>query len=180
MDDRTCFSGALKFDDAVRLVKLQADALGENAGDGAMCNVRGMERCAVEQLCKKFDCEVVNIICDHTGQISKLNAYGCAGSVRSIDALVSFVESQRDCESNDSSVRAAKIRINGALHTRKMEKAKANFHAALSKTEVALPERTLVYSCVSGQPYASATEIRRLLVEQGLPDHRSSSKDTCR
>ncbi len=156
-----CFAGAISYVDALSLVKIRSEAMALCTG-GSMCNIRGVSRKEAKKLAKKFDCTVSNIVCDHDDNIQK-NVYIVAGSSRSIDSLLSHVSNVSDTESGGKGLRATKLRVSGAFHSKMMAAAKETFQNALKSIKIILPKDVLVYSNISGRPYASAEEIRKML-----------------
>jgi len=160
-----CFAGAISFEDSLRLVKVRANAMAKCDG-GGMCNVRGLDRKETQALCKKFGCQIANIICDHDAKDSiERNIYVCAGNVDVIDELVKHVNSKRDSERGIGGS-CKRIRVSAAFHTKQMKPAQAAVRRLLKEIKITLPENYLINSNVTGQPYRSADDIRCLLVTQ--------------
>ena len=151
-----CFAKAISYKDALSLVKVRADAMASCNG-GSMCNLRGASRKDADNLAKKFKCKIANIVSDHHDQIER-NLYVIAGPSSSIDHLISHVNV--DVEGG---LRAKKLRVSAAFHTNDMKQAQLKFKQALENVKISLPSDVLVYSNVTGRPYSSEEEIRRLL-----------------
>mmetsp|Transcript_23153 Transcript_23153/g.64167 ORF Transcript_23153/g.64167 Transcript_23153/m.64167 type:complete len:2474 (+) Transcript_23153:109-7530(+) len=154
-----CFAGVMSFDDALRLVKIHADAMATCSSNGAMCNVRGMSRKELNLLAAKYGCQIANVICDKPEGDHKQNVYVLAGTVPQIEALINFVN--KDVE--DCVVSAKRLRVTGGFHSVLMKKAQTKIRTALKTMDISLPQDYLVYSNVTGMPYTSAEEIRKLL-----------------
>lgn len=159
-----CFAGALSFEDCVRLVKVRANAMAKCNG-GAMCNVKGLERKQVELLCSQYGLTISNILCDHKDpDLVHHNVFVCSGNAVSVDKLVAKINLDADSESGRG--RSKRIRVSAAFHSKAMKPAQDALQKALKEMHITFPERFLVYSNVTGNPYRSAKEIRTLLVKQ--------------
>ena len=155
-----CFSGAISFNDSLRLVKTRADAMAEVSG-GAMCNIKGLSRKNTEALCSRFCCQIANVICcDRVDGDCSNNVYVLAGTTERIDFFVNHI--CNDVEAGNG-VTARKLRTSGAFHSTMMKKAQAKFRRVLATIKITFPENYLVYSNVTGLPYRSEAEIRKLL-----------------
>jgi (acyl-carrier-protein) S-malonyltransferase len=162
-----CFAGAISFEDTLHLVKLRAEAMADCGG--AMCNVKGLSYKETQRLCKRFSCSIANVICDHASagdqnDVSKSNVYVCSGLTTSINKLVEHLNKHTDEELEQ--VRSKKLRVSGAFHSHHMKTAARKFEDALKSINIKLPGNCLVYSNVTGRPYSSVDEIRRLLPYQ--------------
>ena len=158
-----CFSGAISFKDSLRLVKTRADAMAECSG-GAMCNIRGLSRKKTEALCSLFSCQIANVLCcDREDGDYSNNVYVLAGTTRAIDAFVNYISN--DVEVGNG-VTARILRTSGAFHSMMMKTAQAKLRRVLATIKITFPENYLVYSNVTGLPYRSEAEIRKLLPMQ--------------
>jgi len=158
-----CFAGAISFEDTLKLVKIRADAMAA-CESGAMCNLRGFSRAEVHHLCGRFGCSIANIICDHDTEegndtVLANNVYCVAGLTHNIDKLVEFM----NIDEERGSTSAKRLRVSAAFHSLYMEDAKVKVKAALNLIDIRLPVNYLVYSNVTGRPYRSVQEIRKLL-----------------
>lgn len=160
-----CYSGAISFEDTMKLVKVQCDEfvkLKRKAGLGSLCNIRGLSRKEVKKLCNRFKCTIANIVCDNGKEDSNNNVFVCGGLECNVNSLIAFVHSMNDPEKGISPT-SKKLRVNTANHTALMKPAVSKFRSVLARTEIKMPKDCLVYSNVTGQPYRSVEEIRRLL-----------------
>lgn len=161
------FAGAIALEDALHLVKIRANAMNACNG-GAMCNIRGLTLEGTRAACTQYGCEIANIICSTTvpDRIGD-NTFVCAGTLEAIDRLINNVNGSYDPErgGNNGPI-AKKLRVSGAFHTKQMAPAQISLKRALRDIAITLPRNVLIYSNVTGQPYTSASDIRRLLVRQ--------------
>lgn len=151
-----CFAGAVSLRDALRLVRVRSEAM-EACHGGSMCNVRGIIRKDLEQICRSTETYIANIICDND-ECPQENIFVCAGSKEAIETLMNRL-------SNDS-VRTRRLRVRGAFHSKYMKPAQLALSTTLNEIELELPAHVLLYSNVTGQPYTSVKEMRALLTKQ--------------
>lgn len=150
-----CFSGAITLVDAMRLVKLRAEAMAGCNG-GTMCNVRGLSLRETKLLCHKSGCAIANIICNHEEKEKlQYNIFICAGTAKGITSLVSTVE----CNGG----KAKQLRVSGAFHSKHMLAAQRRLAKVFDSIDVTLPDDILIYCNVTGRPYKSAKEIKHNL-----------------
>ena len=119
------FSGAISLEDTLKLVKVQCEEFSRLGVSSTLCNVRGLSREHVEEICNRFKCRIANIISDHdkkNGSVCK-NVYVCGGKVNDVDRFIHFVnELANEDESaleqlevgRNRKVSAKKLRVNTA------------------------------------------------------------------
>lgn len=149
-------SGVFTFEDALRVVKVRADAM-QAAGEknkGTMAAVIGMEGEALEAVCR--EASSTGIV-----QCANFNSPGqivISGSVAGVHRAMELAKAK--------GVRMVKeLVVSGAFHSPLMEPARAAVAAELDHVpmrEAAIP----VYPNVTAAPAKSAAEIRSALVEQ--------------
>ena len=150
-----CFSGAITLVDAMRLVKLRAEAMATCNG-GAMCNIRGLSFRETQLVCRKTGCSIANIICNHEEEEKfQYNIFVCAGTAKEVSTLVDIVVSNGG--------KAKQLRVSGAFHSQHMVAAQRRLAKAFDNIEVVLPTDKLIYSNVTGRPYKSTKEIKHNL-----------------
>jgi [acyl-carrier-protein] S-malonyltransferase len=150
------FTGALGFDDAVRLVDLRGRSMQECADHrpGAMVAVLGLERDAVSRLCDSCRggdiLEVANVLCPGNVVVS--------GSLEACRRLESEAAAA-------GAMKCVRLDVAGAFHTVLMEPAVERLTAALAEADVR-PPRLPVVSNVDARPHDDPDEIRQLLARQ--------------
>jgi malonyl CoA-acyl carrier protein transacylase len=124
---------------------------------------------------------VANVICSHSDPENvHLNIFVFGGSQKEVNVLLSMAskvpieetelsddDAPRGGITRDNEMcKATLLKVNGAFHTKRMKEAQADLRQALKETNIVLPTRFLVYSNVTGMPYQSVKQIKKLLVSQ--------------
>ncbi len=150
------FSGAVDFDDAVRLVDVRGRAMQECAErrPGAMLAVLGMERDALVALCNECRgddvLEVANVLCP-----GNIVASGSADACRRLEAAALAA----------GAMKCVPLEVAGAFHTVLMQPAVERLSAALAEVTFRIP-RIPVVSNVDALPHTDPAEIKALLSRQ--------------
>lgn len=154
------FSGALNFEDGLKLVKLRGEAM-QDAADAAksgMVSIIGLDSEKVQLLCDAANEEVeerervqiANFLCPGN--------YAVSGGLKGIEA----VEAKAKSFKARMTVRLA---VAGAFHTSFMEPAVSRLEAALSETQIVCPKIPVI-SNVDGQPHSDPETIKKILARQ--------------
>jgi [acyl-carrier-protein] S-malonyltransferase len=149
-------SGAIQFEDAVRVVRLRGMAMQEATGDRevTMAAILGLEPEAVEGVCREVaewgTCEVSN--------------YNAPDQVVIGGDRAAVEEAVRRLKARGAR-RAVPLAVSTAFHTSLMRPAAERLAAVLEAVPIRDPEVPVV-SNVTAEPVNRAREIRRLLVEQ--------------
>jgi [acyl-carrier-protein] S-malonyltransferase len=150
------FAGALRFDDAVRLVDARGRAMQACAEQrpGAMVAVLGLERDQVAALCDQ--CRegdvlgVANVLCP-----GNIVASGSREACRRLETAAAGA----------GAMKCVALDVAGAFHTALMHDAVEKLRAALRDVAIA-PPRIPVISNVDARPHVDPDEIRDLLARQ--------------
>lgn len=147
--------GALRFSDAVRLVRLRGQAMQEAvpAGVGAMAAVIGMPAEELDEVCTEAAqgqvCSPAND--NGGGQIV------VAGHAEAVQRLISLVK--------DRKRRAIPLKVSAPFHCALMQPAAERLRQALAEIEVG-PMTAPVVTNVEAEPNAEAARVPELLVRQ--------------
>ncbi len=150
------FSGALGFDDAVRIVAERGRAMQDCAetSPSGMVAVLGMERDAVAALCETCRGEgvlqVANVLCPGNIVVS--------GDLDACDRIEAAATAA-------GAMKCVRLEVAGAFHTRLMQPAVERLTAALAAATFQ-PPRIPVVSNVDAKPHTAPDEIRGLLARQ--------------
>lgn len=147
-------SGALSFEDGLRLVSARAQAMQKacEKEPSTMAAILGLEDEKVEEICKSID-EVV--VCANYNCPSQLVI---SGSIKGIEIA---------CEklSAAGAKRALKLMVGGAFHSPLMEPARVELETAINKTTFQKPICP-IYQNVNASKVTDPEEIKRNLVAQ--------------
>eukprot|EP00921_Rhytidocystis_pertsovi_P012473 GHVQ01020283.1.p1 GENE.GHVQ01020283.1~~GHVQ01020283.1.p1 ORF type:complete len:656 (-),score=137.43 GHVQ01020283.1:414-2327(-) len=155
-----CFSGALDFEDGVRLTNERGTAMQRAAElhPTGMLSVIGLKSAVVEDLCKQ--------VRDKTGESVELANYLCdgnyviSGSNTGIDAAETLAK--------DKTIKArmtVRLAVAGAFHTKFMEPAVERLSQVLEGITLKRP-RMAVVSNVDGRAHSDSNVIKELLKKQ--------------
>jgi [acyl-carrier-protein] S-malonyltransferase len=151
------FSGALSFEDGLRVVQRRGEAmqLASDAAPSGMISILGLDERQVTELCdqaRQADClEIANLLCPGNIVISGSKA-ACQRAQGLAEGL---------------NARAIPLAVAGAFHTRLMRPADEALAEVLKQVELRSP-RVPVWSNVDARPHLGPAEIRQLLVQQIL------------
>ena len=151
------FSGAMSFEDGLRVVKRRGEAM-QAAADGTpsgMVSILLLDRPAVEKICEEASAhgsiQIANFLCPGNLVVSGENA-ACE---RAAELAVA------------AGGRAIPLAVAGAFHTNIMRPADEALAEALAEVEIRSPEIPVV-SNVDAQTHTDPEEIRDLLIRQVL------------
>ncbi|WP_299552135.1 ACP S-malonyltransferase, partial [uncultured Porphyromonas sp.] len=148
-------SGALSFEDGLRLVSKRALAMQAacEANPGTMAAVLGLPDEKVEEVVKSIEGAVVvaaNFNCP--GQLV------ISGSIEGVDKACELLKEA-------GAKRALRLNVGGAFHSPLMEPARVELEAAIEATEFHTP-RCPIYQNVTAAPTTDIDTIRRNLIAQ--------------
>ncbi len=150
------FSGAMEFEDGLRLVQERGAAMQDasDARPSGMVSILGLEPVQVEAICKDARgddiLEVANILCPGNIVVSGANA--------ACERAAELAEKQ-------GAMKAVPLAVAGAFHTKIMEPAVERLRAALAAVPMQRPKIPVI-SNVDACPHEDPEEIRALLIKQ--------------
>lgn len=148
-------SGALTFEDAVRLVHMRAVAM-QKACDEApstMAAIIGLTDEQVEEICGNIlDKLVIPANYNSPGQVV------ISGSIEGVNEAIAEAKKA-------NAKRAIPLKVSGAFHSPLMEPARQELEAAIHQTNFSAP-RCPIYQNVDGLPHTDPKEIENNLVKQ--------------
>lgn len=151
------FSGAMSFEDGLRVVKRRGEAMqaAANATPSGMVSILLLERAQVEQICAEASAhgpiQIANYLCPGNLVVSGENA-ACE---RAAELAVA------------AGGKAIPLAVAGAFHTAIMRPADEALAEVLAEVEIRSPEIPVV-SNVDAQTHTDPEEIRQLLIRQVL------------
>lgn len=150
-------SGALCFDDGLRLVAARANAMQKacEANPGTMAAIIGLSDEQVEEVCAEVS---------KGGKVVVPANYNCPGQL----VISGDVEAVNEaCEKLKAAgvKRALPLKVGGAFHSPLMQPAKDELQTAIEKTTISAP-KCPVYQNVDAKPHTDAAEIKANLIAQ--------------
>jgi len=145
-------AGAIKFEDAVYLVRRRGEFMEEEAAKrtGKMLSVIGLDLVLVKEVCAESKTEIANLNCP--GQVV------ISGGPKEIEEAAVLAKSK-------GAKMAIPLDVSGAFHSSFMQGATEKLAIELKKIKIDMP-RIPVVSNVTGAQISSADEIRANLVRQ--------------
>ena len=150
-------SGALDFEDGLRLVASRANAMQKacEINSGTMAAIIGLSDEKVEEICASVSSE---------GDIVVAANYNCPGQLV-ISGNVNAVNVACEKLKEAGAKRALPLKVSGAFHSPLMQPAKDELQAAIEKTTFKTP-KCPVYQNVDEKPHTGAEEIKLNLIAQ--------------
>lgn len=150
-------SGALDFEDGLRLVASRANAMQKacEINSGTMAAIIGLPDEKVEEICASVSSE---------GDIVVAANYNCPGQLV-ISGNVNAVNVACKKLKEAGAKRALPLKVSGAFHSPLMQPAKDELQAAIEKTTFKTP-KCPVYQNVDAKPHTDAEEIKLNLIAQ--------------
>ncbi|MCR5819751.1 MAG: ACP S-malonyltransferase [Bacteroidaceae bacterium] len=150
-------SGALSFDEGLRLVSARAQAMQKacEAKPSTMAAIIGLDDETVERICKEVSAEggvCVPANYNNPGQLV------ISGTVEAINAACAKLKEA-------GAKRALPLAVGGAFHSPLMQPAKDELQAAIEATEFHTP-KCPVYQNVDGKAHTNPEEIKQNLIAQ--------------
>ena len=150
-------SGALDFEDGLRLVASRANAMQKacEINSGTMAAIIGLPDGKVEEICASASSE---------GDIVVAANYNCPGQLV-ISGNVNAVNAACEKLKEAGAKRALPLKVSGAFHSPLMQPAKDELQAAIEKTTFKTP-KCPIYQNVDAKPHTDAEEIKLNLIAQ--------------
>ena len=150
-------SGALSFEDGLRLVAARANAMQKacEANPGTMAAIIGVDDEKVEEICAEVSKD---------GKLVIPANYNCPGQLvisGDIEAINEACEKLKEAGAK----RALPLNVGGGFHSPLMQPAKDELQAAIEQTTFSAP-KCPVYQNVDAKPYTDAAEIKANLIAQ--------------
>ncbi|MCI2082503.1 MAG: ACP S-malonyltransferase [Bacteroidales bacterium] len=150
-------SGALSFEEALKLVSVRATAMQKccEANPGTMAAIIGLPDETVEKICAEINA--------NGGTVVAAN-YNCNGQVV-VSGSIESVRKACDMLTAAGARRAIQLQVGGAFHSPLMEPARKELAEAIEKAKFNVP-RCPVYQNVDAKPHTDPSEIRQNLLLQ--------------
>lgn len=150
-------SGALSFDDGLRLVAARANAMQKacELNPGTMAAIIGLADEQVEEICAKVS---------EGGRVVVAANYNCPGQLV-ISGEKEAIDEACELLKAAGAKRALPLKVGGAFHSPLMQPAKDELQAAIEQTEFSTP-KCPVYQNVDALPHTDPAEIKANLIAQ--------------
>ena len=150
-------SGALSFEDGLKLVAARANAMQKacEANPGTMAAIIGLSDEKVEEVCASVSTDNNIVVAAN---------YNCPGQLvisGNIDAVNKACEKMKEAGAK----RALPLKVGGAFHSPLMQPAKDELQATIEKTTFKMP-KCPVYQNVDAKAHTDAAEIKSNLIAQ--------------
>lgn len=159
------FSGALSFDDGLKVVKVRAEAMQEASDQvpSGLVSIMGHADLDIQSLChnaEEWSCsrgtqEPVACVANYLFP----GGWVLGGDKSSVQYILEYGKAKHGIK------RAQSIPVSGAFHTKLMESAQEPLRRVLESVNIQTP-RCTVYSGTSCQPFANPDQIKSLLIRQ--------------
>ncbi len=146
-------SGALEFEDALRLVAKRGELM-HQAPPGSMAAILGASVEQAEKLCQAASEKGVITIANYNAPDQLV----ISGEKEAVEYAVQIAR-------QFGAVKAVPLKVSGAFHSPLMEAAKEQFRSFVLQSNFQDPEVPVVAN-VTGQPVKEGSELQRLLIEQ--------------
>ncbi len=150
-------SGALSFEDGLKLVAARANAMQKacEANPGTMAAIIGLPDEKVEEICQEVSAGGKTVIAAN---------YNCPGQLVISGDKEAILEACDKLKAAGAK-RALPLKVGGAFHSPLMQLAKDELQQAIEATEVKAP-KCPVYQNVDAKPHTDAAEIKANLIAQ--------------
>lgn len=150
------YAGAMKLEDAFRVVQLRADAMQEAVpvGQGAMAALMGADGEKAEAVCAQVKSGYV-VAANYNSPVQTV----ISGSAEAVDEAIAIAA--------DMGLKAIRLAVSAPFHCALMEPAARRVGKALAGIELSAPKLP-VYCNVTGKPLQPGDDIANMLVRQAM------------
>jgi [acyl-carrier-protein] S-malonyltransferase len=150
-------AGVIGFEEGLKLVQKRGQAMqaAADANEGAMVSIIGLDE------------ETVRLLCVEAGQGDLLEPvnFNCPGQIV-ISGEKKACKRGKDLAQKAGAIKAVRVEVAGAFHTRMMSSAAKELEKALADTEMKEPSQTQIIANINAEYYQTAEKIREGLVKQ--------------
>lgn len=150
-------AGAFSFEDGLKLVQERGAAMQAAAEetDGAMVSIIGLEPEKVDEICEKAS----------QGEPLKGVNYNCPGQIV-VSGTSRACERAEKLAAEYEALKAVRLSVAGAFHTRLMQSAADRLEKALENTDINPPGQVKTIANINAEYYTSPDEIKQGLIKQ--------------
>jgi len=150
-------AGVISFEDALILVQKRGQAMQEaaDATEGAMVSIIGLDEEKVRQLCEEAS----------DGELLLPVNFNCPGQIV-ISGSKAACQRAEEAAPKYGAIKAMRLEVAGAFHTKMMSSAANELKEALSKCLIREPSKIKIIANIDAEYYQSAKKIAEGLVKQ--------------
>jgi [acyl-carrier-protein] S-malonyltransferase len=150
-------AGVIGFEEGLRLVHKRGQAMqaAADANEGAMVSIIGLDE------------ETVRILCEEAGEGDLLEPvnFNCPGQIV-ISGEKKACKRGKELAQKAGAIKAVRLEVAGAFHTRMMSTAAEALAKALEDSEIKEPSQTQIISNIEAEYYQTSKKIKEGLVKQ--------------
>ena len=150
-------AGVIDFEEGLRLVQKRGQAMqaAADANEGAMVSIIGLDE------------ETVHWLCEEAGQGDLLEAvnFNCPGQIV-ISGEKKACRRGKELAQKAGAIKAVRLEVAGAFHTRLMSGAAEVLAKALADSEITEPSQTQIIANINAEYYQTAEKIKEGLIKQ--------------
>jgi [acyl-carrier-protein] S-malonyltransferase len=150
-------AGVIGFEEGLKLVQKRGQAMqaAADANEGAMVSIIGLDEETVRLLCVEA----------RQGDLLEPVNFNCPGQIV-ISGEKKACKRGKDLAQKAGAIKAVRVEVAGAFHTRMMSSAAKELEKALADTEMKEPSQTQIIANINAEYYQTAEKIREGLVKQ--------------
>lgn len=150
-------AGVISFEDALTLVAKRGQAMQAAAEmkEGAMVSIIGLDEDKVNQLCAEAS----------EGGILQAVNFNCPGQIV-VSGSKAVCERAEKLADKYGAIKAVRLDVAGAFHTKMMSSAADALKVALEKTEISEPSDVKIIANINAEYYKESSEIAEGLIKQ--------------
>jgi len=150
-------AGVISFEDALTLVAKRGQAMQAAAEmkEGAMVSIIGLDEDKVNQLCAEA----------REGGILQAVNFNCPGQIV-VSGSKAVCERAEKLADKYGAIKAVRLDVAGAFHTKMMSSAADALKVALEKTEISEPSDVKIIANINAEYYKESSEIAEGLIKQ--------------
>ena len=150
-------AGVIGFEEGLRLVQKRGQAMqaAADVNEGAMVSIIGLDE------------QTVNLLCEEAGEGDLLEPvnFNCPGQIV-ISGEKKACKRGKELAQKAGAIKAVRLEVAGAFHTRMMSGAAEVLAKALADSEIKEPSQTQIIANIDAEYYRTAEKIREGLVKQ--------------
>lgn len=159
-------AGVLSFEDGLTLVQKRGQAMQEaaEAEGGSMVSIIGLDEDKVHQLCEEAISGEDEDEEEQEQFLEPVN-FNCPGQIV-VSGTKTACKQAKELAAKYGAIKAVRLDVAGAFHTRMMDAAAEALGRALSQTSIAEPSQTKIIANINAEYYSGGEAIKNGLIKQ--------------